>query len=463
MNIDEFKNLEQWAVQQWGQAQLGDARRTQRAIAMGQALAANPDASLPEQIASWSDLKAAYRLLGEADVSHAALSQPHWEKTCQQAKTTGAGVVLFVQDTSELDYTRHTKTQNLGHIGDGKGKGLMLHSCLAVVPMPDKVEILGLAAQRVWRRMEVKRGTETRTERAYRRSESDVWAEVVEAIGRAPTPETQALWVSVGDRGSDIFSYLRRARVRNWHCLFRVCQDRVIWNAKGEKGRLMQVARAMPAMAEKTMVLRGRDGEPKQSVVLQVAWSRVQIVPPVRGTERHQVPQPGWCIRVWQATNSPDALEWILFTTVPISDTHCALAQVDWYATRWVIEEYHKCLKTGCAVERRQLTTAEGLERLLGFLAIVAVRLLQLRTLARSNPAWPAQSYVPQGWLTVLAAKLTLPRPPSTLGEFWCALARLGGFIGRKNDGKPGWQTLWRGWVRLQDLCWGATLAAKGI
>ena len=35
------------------------------------------------------------------------------------------------------------------------------------------------------------------------------------------------------------------------------------------------------------------------------------------------------------------------------------------------------------------------------------------------------------------------------------AVAGLGGFLGRKGDGDPGWQTLWRGWQRVQDLCWG--------
>lgn len=56
------------------------------------------------------------------------------------------------------------------------------------------------------------------------------------------------------------------------------------------------------------------------------------------------------------------------------------------YAHRWVIEEYHKCLKSGCAVQARQLTTSVGLQRVLGFLAIVAVKLLQLRMLSRTEP-----------------------------------------------------------------------------
>lgn len=395
MNIDEYTNLKQWAEQQWGQAELGDARRTQRAVAVGAALAANPAASLPEQMLNWGELKAAYRLLAEADVSHAALSQPHWEKTQKQAVSSNAAVILFVQDTSELDYSRQKQTKGLGHIGDSKGRGLMLHSCLAVIPTPGNAEILGLAMQRVWRRREIRKGTETRTQRATRRSESDLWAEVVEAIGTAPTPEPSQRWVSIGDRGSDVFSYLRRSRSMNWHCLFRVCQDRVILEADGSTGRLMQRARATRAMAQTTLMLRGRDGRPGQTVALQVAWFPVQIVPPVRGTQRHEPPQSGWCIRVWEAADHPQALEWVLFSTVAVTDAADALIQVEWYAMRWTIEEYHKCLKTGCAMEQRQLTTADGLERLLGFLAIVSLRLLQLRTLARTDPTLPIEQAVP--------------------------------------------------------------------
>ena len=33
-------------------------------------------------------------------------------------------------------------------------------------------------------------------------------------------------------------------------------------------------------------------------------------------------------------------------------------------------------------------------------------------------------------------------------------VARLGGFLARKSDGEPGWQTLWEGWQQLQQLLW---------
>ena len=149
------------------------------------------------------------------------------------------------------------------------------------------------------------------------------------------------------------------------------------------------------SQAQKTIVLRGRDGEPQRSVQLQVAWESITIQPPAQGAERFSQPISGWCIRCWEEHALKDALEWILFTTVAVSDADSALQQLDWYACRWLIEEYHKCLKSGCAIEQRQLETAAGQLMLLGFLGIVAVRLLQLRTLSRSYPDAPARQERP--------------------------------------------------------------------
>src|SRR5579864_6737305 len=132
MNTTTFTNRSAWARAQWAGAALGDRRRSARAVRLGAALAAHPAASWPTQTEQWGDLKAAYRLLNEPDVTHAALSQPHWEQP--RAAAAGPAPVLFIQDTTELDYTAHRQTQGLGHIGDGRGRGFEVQSCLAVQP-----------------------------------------------------------------------------------------------------------------------------------------------------------------------------------------------------------------------------------------------------------------------------------------------------------------------------------------
>ena len=142
-----------WAQAQWGEAELGDARRTRRAVDIGTAMAAGAGLSLPRQMTSWAELKAAYRLFDQPQASHAALTAPHRRAT-RHAAEAERGVVLFVQDTTELDFTAHPATQGLGSIGNGNQRGLLVHSCLAMRPDPSARPLLGLADQQVWVRTE---------------------------------------------------------------------------------------------------------------------------------------------------------------------------------------------------------------------------------------------------------------------------------------------------------------------
>ena len=437
-----------WAKLQWSSASLGDRRRQRRAVRLGAAIAARSGASLPKQAQTWGDLKAAYRLLNEEDVTHERLSAPHWQATRLEASRTD-GPVLFVQDTSELDFTLHWALQGGGRLND-RGYGFLMHSCLTVLPDTANPEIVGLAYQSVWAREVWRRQTDTKVARQKRRNEADVWAETVEVIG--PAPES-ATWVSVGDRASDVFSYVRRARARGWHCLLRVNQNRRILTNEGVPGFLKPFVRALPPRTTKTTVLQSK-GLPDREVVLQIAWTPLTLEPPANRAEKYESPQSGWCIRVW---NDEEPMEWILFSTVPVASEAAALEQVGWYEHRWLIEEYHKCLKTGCAIEKRQLTTADGLLALLGFLAITAVRLMQLRCLSRTNPEGRAgEAGIDPLFLKLVAARLHQEPAALSVGQFWRGVAMLGGFIGRKSDGEPGWQTLWDGWLRLQDMCAGA-------
>jgi Transposase DNA-binding/Transposase DDE domain len=455
MNND-YKEFEKWSHEQWGQAKLGDPRRTVRAVKVGAALAAQPAASLPKQLPDWKDLKAGYRLFDQEDVTHAALSNPHWKMTREAALNSEEQVILFVQDKSDLDFSHHPATKGLGHVGKF-GQGMLLQSSVAIVPLAQAPQILGLAAQKVWLRTHQKRKSrETRSERHKReQKESEVWAEILKEIGEGPAPESGRRFVSVGDRESDIFSYVRQAREHRWDVLLRVAQNRVMLTPQGEQAKLLAWARTLAAQTTKSVILRGRDGKPKREVELQLSWSTVRLCAPRFGVERGQEPIAGWVVRCW--AEGEEDLEWVLFTTVPVQTIEDARQIVEWYESRWVVEEYHKCLKTGCAMEERQLETAARLQALLGFLAIVALRLLQLRAFSRTEPDRPAVEIVPELLVRVVKKRLNL-KPAieeMTILEFFRGVARLGGFIGRKSDRDPGWQTLWRGWEKLQDLSWG--------
>jgi hypothetical protein len=453
MTYEILGNEEQWAKGQWGGVELGDARRTARAVKVGAKLAALPSGSLPQQQGNWGDVKAAYRLLNEGDVTYEALSGEHWQKTREQA-ITSSEVTLFIQDGSELNYSNHPATTGLGYIGNGGNQGFMLHSCLSVNAKSE--DVLGLADQRVWIRQHLHRDRKARDE-TITRSEGAVWAETLETLGVVPESK-RGHWVSVGDRNSDIFSYLSGAKALSWECLVRVNKDRHVVLA-GEKTKLLKGIRSLEGQATTTLAKRGREGQPQRIITLNVAWSAITLLPPVREPESD--PIEGYCLRVWETKPGKEAIEWLLFTTLPVTSLTQALEIVRWYSLRWIIEEYHKALKTGCAMEQRQLTSAHGLKNLLAFLAIVAVRLLQLRCLARSQPADLATEHVDPTMLLLVAARFNLNAATMTLKTFWHSVARFGGFLARKHDRDPGWQTLWKGYLRLQDMAW--AISANGV
>jgi hypothetical protein len=116
-----------------------------------------------------------------------------------------------------------------------------------------------------------------------------------------------------------------------------------------------------------------------------------------------------------------------------------------------MIEEYHKCLKTGCSVERRSLRSSQALQAVIGMFGIIAAKLLELKYLIREEKTDLAKGVIPDDFIGIICRHYVLESEKLTLKEFWRGVARLGGFIGRKSDGAPGWQTIWKGWVRLLD------------
>ena len=169
---------------------------------------------------------------------------------------------------------------------------------------------------------------------------------------------------------------------------------------------------------------------------------------------------PMYVVEVREVDPPPDVeepLHWVLLTSLPATDAEAARRVVGYYETRWLVEEYHKALKTGCGLEQRQYETAQRLEAVTGFLSIVAIRLLQLKTVARNDPERPAEALVPRPWIQMLVqVSRGKHRTIRTVRDFYRGLARLGGFLARKRDGEPGWITLWRGFEKLHLMLRGA-------
>lgn len=242
----------------------------------------------------------------------------------------------------------------------------------------------------------------------------------------------------------------------------RAFENRRLKPEEGPQTYLRDTVRAWPAQASRPFQVPGTHGRTARPTVVQLAFGSLAVLPPRFEKRCGKEPLDLWAIRVWeeQTPAAEEPLEWILLTSVPTTTLAQAWERVEWYKHRWVVEQYHQCLKTGCRLEERQLQRAERIMRLLGLLSPLAVRLLQLRDLSRQEPQVPASEGFEADVLAVVAAQTGQSPTQMTMETAWKAVAQMGGYLARRSDGPPGWKTLWRGWLRVQTLLEGVRLAS---
>src|SRR6266516_2582663 len=477
MNASTLLSALQWAEDTFGNVRLGDQRRTERAVEIASAIAHHPAASLPAQMQDEAATEAAYRFLQMPDVSYEKLIGPHVAQTRAQASKQQQ--VLLIQDTTEVDYQLHRTTTGLGPIGNGSHHGYLLQSVLAVVP--ESREVLGLMHQEPFLRQPAPKG-ETKRQRAQRERESQVWERSVQAIG---TPPDGVQWIHVGDRYSDMFSFLSQCRQQQCDFVVRAAQDRCVdvlveqANAPvpprshhrrragqavaAKPQHLFEVVRGWSAVGEQDVHLEATTQTKARVAHVVLSFGCLRLLPPAHKQVSQGRPLVEWVIRVWEPEppEGVEALEWILLTSVPTATLAQAWQRVDWYRARWIVEDYHQGLKTGCSIEERHLQSYEALRRLLGLLAPTAVRLLQLRAVARETPERLASEILPTDLVQVVALLAKVPAAALTAQQCWYAIARCGGYLRRRTSGPPGWKTLWKGWFSVQTLLEGVHLATR--
>lgn len=453
-----------WASAQFGQADLGDARRDLRLLQMAAAMAENAAMSLPKQFAGGADLAAAYRFLSNPEIDPQAILAPHRHLVRQQA--LAHPLVLCVCDDTELDYTSHGKTQGRGQIGDGRGLGLLQHSALAVLPTGQVLGLLDVA----WHAPQPAPAHETPRQRQGRWNQSDVWAEAAEAIGPWEAPSTL---VHVGDRHADLFRHLGTLTRLGHGFVVRAMHDRYVdeaatrlWSKLQDQAVLGTITVEVGAQRDH----RGRLTRQKRQAVLRIRTAPVVLAPPEHDPRTASWPaMAAWAIYL-QEENPPadlppdQVVDWMLLSSLEAPDLAQAQRLIGYYTRRWRIEEWHRCYKQGCAIEASQLDHVEDLQRLGAILCVVAVRLLQLRDLADAahpqaqEPA-ALQQLVSPSWIAVVAHLAKVPPPQLTPRQFFLQIARQGGYLGRKNDPRPGWIVLWRGWYDIEQMVRGFELS----
>jgi hypothetical protein len=443
-----------WFAHELDGMELGDARRNRRAQLILAARWQDPTKSFGGSFPNWGQAKAAYGLMEDksSGISMEVLLAPHKDATVSRMAVER--LVLLPQDTTSLNYTGLRQTTGLGVITNEGSRGLFLHSLLAY--RPDGIP-LGVLDAQCWGREETSSDkSRTRNAKSIDEKESVRWLEALRVGADAARRLPLTQMVVLTDREGDLYELHDAVQIGppNLHSVIRAQHDRKLEDHQKLWAFMQEKA---PGLKRQLQVPR-RHGQPTRSTTVSIRWSQVTIQAPVVGHKKGWPSLTLWAIWVYEDTprHGAERLEWMLLTDLPIQTGEEAWEKVEWYRLRWGIEEWHRVLKSGCAIEYREFKTAEQLKRVLTFDLIMAWRILALIKLGRAVPNVPADLLYTADELKVLLAAVK-KKPPGlgrkvTLQQANRMAAQLGGWLARKGDGEPGVEVLQAGLRRLHDM-----------
>jgi hypothetical protein len=435
----------------------GDQRLNKRSIAILEALAANPEASINASIESWGGTLAAYRFFRNANVQPEEILRPHREAT--ERRVREYPVVLVVQDTTELDFTAHPP-EDAQCLEAEYRFGFYDHTHLALTPAKLCLGVVG--SEQFDRAPQTLGKGRTRKFLPIEEKESFRWLNGYRLACELQQKCGQTQLISVADCEADIYEIFVEVQRQSHPADFiiRARENRCTPERNPEhEGRvfykvLSRLAEA-PVRVRRTIDLPQTPKRKARRADLEIRALTIELKPPDSRSNLPRVSQQFVLVREINGPGDKTEVSWVLMTSLPIESAEDVLCVVDYYVARWTVEIYFRALKTGCRVERIQLEMLHRVKNCLAFYKIIAWRILYLTYLNRATPELPCTAVFDDcEWKSVwnVTKKTPLPKTPPTLGEFIPLLTSLGGYNNRPSEPPPGPQVFWTAIRRMLDF-----------
>jgi hypothetical protein len=447
----------------FGDARLGDARRTARLVKMAARAAENPGGKLSDVFGSARELDAAYDLVESEHVLPAAIGEAQGRATARRCLDWP--YVRVAVDGSSLQLTDHGRKKGFGSVGTRKAgaRGLKVISALAVDP---NGVTLGLLSQVWWARVAARSGSanarrKRRAQLPTGQKETRHWIEAIALARRQLEAVGARGWFHV-DREGDAWPILSALGATTHLFTVRSSWDRVIAATGRDKQYLRaHLAKQKPIGSYEVDVPGSakRCGR-RARMIMRAAKVSLRLhdrsTDKIRWFDVHAV----WVLEDGTTPKGEKPLDWLLLTNAPVGSFTDGREVVLGYASRWRIEEFHRAWKSGvCNVEDTQLRSRDAVVRWASIQAAVAARAERIKLLARGAPERPATDELSEVELRVLIALKreqkkrteTVPDGVPTIAQATRWLADLGGYTGKSSGGPPGSITISRGLQHVVD------------
>jgi hypothetical protein len=314
---------------------------------------------------------------------------------------------------------------------------------------------------KVWNRQGGKK--QSKRGRALAEKESRRWLEGAETAARLLGKARSVTVVS--DAESDIYE-LFAGRPLGTHLVVRATRDRTLV----EGGKLLTTLAAQPAAAHIQRIIPAAPGRKERVARLALRFMCVEIKAPA-GLPK-ELPQSLvlHAVEVREETTPAHGkpIRWLLLTSHPVASAQRAEEILDYYRSRWTIEELFRTLKSaGFRIEDTELSDPKAVVTFAGLATIAAVTVMQLvkardgTTAQRQDDCFEADD---APLIEALSHRLEgrtdrqkNPHPKASLAFASWVIARLGGWTGYY--GKPGPAVMRHGLDRFHSIKLGAQVA----
>jgi hypothetical protein len=432
-----------WAREEFGSADLGDARRTRRLVVTGAACARKPAGEVTAVLQGVAAREAAYRFVENPAVLPERIGEAVFAATVRRC--AGLASLVVSLDQTSLAFTDRFNAKGLGRTGakmNPVARGFQVMSALGV---GTDGEVVGLLDQQWHVRSLEKAPIYGRDRRPRAERESALWVRSMEAVQQALIRQGSDVrpWFQL-DRGGDSNEVLEAGDRLNADLTVRSAIDRRLETG----GHLHRTARRAPVLGRMLVTVPTAAGHTRRAIL--VVRARRVCLRMQAGSRRYRSLEMT-VVHVGEAGGRPGRIEWILLTNRPAVSFDAAAATVEAYRLRWRVEEFHRAWKSGlCDVERSQLRSPNALRRWATILAAVATRAERLKTLARTTPEVSALTELSReevdAAIVLSETKRFRVGTDIPLAEAVELIAHVGGYTGRRNSGgPPGTKVITRG------------------
>jgi hypothetical protein len=455
--MSETTDVTVWATEEFGQADLGDARRTARLVRIGAAAARSPAGTVSAVFTDDAELQGAYDWLESPNVPVEGLELGVGQAAARRCSEQER--IFVAVDGSSLAFVDREGARGLGAVGTyaGGARGLKVISALA---MSDAGVPIGLLRQVTWRRpVEKPSNRRPASKRPISKKETRHWLEAVRSSAEridAVSAKTHITFVI--DREGDSAAMLSTLAKTRHGFIVRGNWDREITAADGRRWKVRNLLAYQKPLGSYDLHVTARPGRSARtaSIELTAAEVTLAIKDPSCGKT---IEMKLTALRAREMSATPKGeqpIDWLLLTTMPATTFKQARAIVTGYTFRWRIEEFHKTWKSGgCHVEDSQLRSMPALQKWALVLATVAVRTERLKLRSRTDPdASATEEFSDAQIQAIILLKKhggrTIPNAIPTIGQATLWIAELGGYTGKSSGGPPGAIVIARGLARVR-------------